>query len=342
MSTVSVNLMGGLGNQLFQLFTAMAVAFDNNTMFFFIDKNDIGCTVRYTFFDTFLSSLQPFIRAQLFPNMRVVTERSYRYSPINISSSNSSSSSLEDNHILLYGYFQSAKYFDKYKEKLFQMIQLEEKKNDVKKAFMNCKICVKNDLKIEIDTDIEQLYSDSIKETDIVEECVCDCFSAFDKEMSKTISIHFRLGDYKKAQYGYPILNINYYINSLKHILSNIKSESVTINRVLYFCEEEDIEYVSISIGILQKQFKDIHFVRCSDELADWQQMLLMSMCAHNIIANSTFSWWGAYMNQREGRMVCYPNVWFGPNKENDVRDLLDVSGFVEIENKLKKGKKEK
>jgi hypothetical protein len=308
----------------------MAVAFDNKLSFFVIDKKQlgdgIGCTTRYTFFDTFLSSLQPFIRAQLFPNMRVVTERSFRYSPINISSS------LEDNHILLYGYFQSAKYFDKYKDKLFQMIQLEEKKNDVKKAFMNCQICVKNDLKIEIDTDIEQLYSDSIKDTDIVEGCVCDCSSAFDKEMSKTISIHFRLGDYKKVQHCHPILNLNYYINSIKHILSNREPDS--INRVLYFCEEEDIEYVSISISILQKQFKDIHFVRCLDELADWQQMLLMSMCAHNIIANSTFSWWGAYMNQREDRIVCYPNVWFGPNIENDVRDLLDVSGFVEIENK--------
>jgi len=315
MSSVSVNLMGGLGNQLFQIFTAMAVAFDNNTTFFFIDKKQLeGCTARYTFFDTFLSALQPYIREQLFSNMRVITEKSFRYSPINIASlHSSSSSSSSSNHILLYGYFQSAKYFDKYKEKLFQMIQLKEKKQEAKRAFINCQTCNAEETNDEINK--------------------CNCSSVFDTDMSKTISMHHRLGDYKNIQHVYPILHPRYYLNALTHILSSV--EPGTINRVLYFCEEEDAKYVQIIINILKKELKDagfeLEYVRCPDTLADWEQMLLMSMCAHNVIANSSFSWWGAYMNQTEGRIVCYPYVWFGPNIENDVRDLVSVPGFVEI-----------
>jgi hypothetical protein len=41
--------------------------------------------------------------------------------------------------------------------------------------------------------------------------------------------------------------------------------------------------------------------------------MLIMSHCKHNIIANSTFSWWGAYFNQHKENKVYYPSLWFGP-----------------------------
>ena len=84
---------------------------------------------------------------------------------------------------------------------------------------------------------------------------------------------------------------------------------------------------VNISIAVLQRKFPNITFVKASDELYDWEQMLLMSCCDHHIIANSSFSWWGAYFNPSKEKIVCYPSVWFGPKLAYmDVKDLFPDS----------------
>jgi hypothetical protein len=128
-----------------------------------------------------------------------------------------------------------------------------------------------------------------------------------------TVSIHFRLGDYKDLQHYHPIQTYEYYLAAL---------QKVGNKRVLYFCEKEDNEIVMLTIKRLQNELPN-EFVKVADDIEDWEQMVLMSLCNDNIIANSTFSWWGAYLNSHIDKRVIYPSVWFGKAVNHDTRDLF-------------------
>jgi hypothetical protein len=136
---------------------------------------------------------------------------------------------------------------------------------------------------------------------------------------NKTISLHFRLGDYKEKQDFHPIMSVEYYESAITTIMKTINDHNITI---LYFCEENDLQDVNEKINILKQKFTTIEFKRITN-LKDWEQMILMSCCDHNIIANSTFSWWGAYLNDNRNKIVCYPNKWFGLKAGN--RNMNDL-----------------
>jgi hypothetical protein len=146
--------------------------------------------------------------------------------------------------------------------------------------------------------------------------------SGFTQDMlNDTISLHFRLGDYKKIQHFYPIMTYEYY----KKSLTFFKTREKLKNNVLYFCEEEDIEHVNEIITKLKSDFPTVNFIRASNDLSDWEQMILMSCCRDNVIANSTFSWWAAYLNMNPYKIVCYPTTWFGEAAGHDTMDLCPM-----------------
>jgi hypothetical protein len=143
-----------------------------------------------------------------------------------------------------------------------------------------------------------------------------------------SISLHFRRGDYKGLEDCHPIMEMDYYANALNYILAmgegtmgegtigeGTIGEGTLADKhtVYYFCEEEDLESVEKDINTLKNEFSNkVVFERHLEE-TDWEEMLAMSCCKHNIIANSSFSWWGAYLNPNSDKIVCYPAVWFGP-----------------------------
>jgi hypothetical protein len=142
-------------------------------------------------------------------------------------------------------------------------------------------------------------------------------------DFEHTISMHFRLGDYKALPTHHPILPLSYYIKALRYIIT---TSSKTSWQVLYFYELEDAEQVEENISTLKSQFPSISFIPVSSTLSDWEQIILLSLCKHNIIANSTFSWWGAYLNT-QNPIVCYPTTWFGPAQgKKNLSDLFPES----------------
>ena len=142
---------------------------------------------------------------------------------------------------------------------------------------------------------------------------ICDKLGLYELRntihINNTISLHFRMGDYKNMPNHHPLISDNYYINSLRHIVDVTKQKKWT---VLYTCEETDDEIVLFRIHTIKNMFKELNFIKIDNKLKDYEQMLLMSACNHNIIANSSFSWWSAYINDNPDKIVCYPSVWFG------------------------------
>lgn len=139
-----------------------------------------------------------------------------------------------------------------------------------------------------------------------------------------TVAMHFRIGDYAHIQESHPIMGLEYYQRALKHILEHNPGSQI---KVLIFNEARDNAVIVDHMHELKSYpvfAERCRFHKVPDIVEDWKQMLLMSVCDHNIIANSTFSWWGAYLNQNPDKIVCYPSKWFGPAlQKHDTRDLF-------------------
>ena len=159
-------------------------------------------------------------------------------------------------------------------------------------------------------------------------------------ENKNVISMHFRIGDYKFLQNCHPILGVEYYINSIKFILNSLRTDN-TKWTILYFCEDTDIIEVETKINKIKTKCMvsesgsplELEFERANSDseseskIEDWQELLLMSCCQHNIIANSSFSWWAAYFNTNPHKIVCYPEKWFGPQlSQHNTKDLFPPS----------------
>ena len=119
------------------------------------------------------------------------------------------------------------------------------------------------------------------------------------------VAMHIRRGDYVNKQDRHPVQLIDYYKKAIKYFDSS-KS---------FYILSDDIEWCKTHF--IGNQFKFIE-----NEL-DYIDLWIMSLCEHNIIANSSFSWWGAWLNNNPDKKVIAPANWYGPNKKLDDKDLI-------------------
>lgn len=132
-------------------------------------------------------------------------------------------------------------------------------------------------------------------------------------------SMHFRIGDYRASPI-HPVLPESYYVRAIDHLPTTVKG-------VHWCCEKEDEEEVTKMIESISKKIKNpqIKFTQINPDLDEVSLMFYMSTCEHNIIANSTFSWWSAMLNPNKlnTQIVLYPgDVWVDDGVE-DKSDLF-------------------
>ncbi|MCD6019422.1 MAG: hypothetical protein K0S53_2543 [Bacteroidetes bacterium] len=133
----------------------------------------------------------------------------------------------------------------------------------------------------------------------------------------ESVSMHIRRGDYvssKSSMEHHGNLGLDYYMNALKLIKE--KHSGIEV-----FVFSDDLEWCRNNL----KLNDTIHFVDANQKHSFHLDMYLMSYCKHNIIANSSFSWWGAWLNQNKSKTVIAPANWFA-DKTLNTKDLIPPS----------------
>lgn len=285
--SVYVNIMGGLGNQMFQFAMGYAMARSKNTVLqldvrSFAESADEDAPKRtfgLTYFDIpavvadskildakFQRSYSRLSRYLGIGRMHKIDEEDFSYNP---------AYRTQCLPVYINGYFQSEKYFLDYAEELRN-------------------IFLKNTIVKESD-----YWYNEIKSSEI------------------PVSIHLRRGDYiqnPKTLKIHGICEVNYYEKAVKRILENYPAAR-------FFVFSDDIPAAEKELGHLSN---NLIFVEHKKSQIEPYDMLLMGNCKHNIIANSSYSWWGAWLNENPDKMVIAPQRWFADEAmQAQTRDLI-------------------
>ena len=129
-----------------------------------------------------------------------------------------------------------------------------------------------------------------------------------------SVALHVRRGDYVKLGHS---CSANYYNCAISHIDSKVKNP-------FYYVFSDDLDWCKKNLSFKCKAI----YIDYKYNLEDYHELMLMKYCKHNIISNSSFSWWGAWLNENPNKIVIYPNKI----KKTLNKDLC-VEGWVELKN---------
>jgi hypothetical protein len=245
---VTSNLIGGLGNYLFQIAAAYSMGLDNGVDVIFDTKSSV--TV-HKHLDTYKTNI---LRNLVYDTPLIKTQYNepfFHYQKIPYKE-----------NIKINGYYQSEKYFKHNRNNILDLFSI----NTPSKRY------------------IEEKYGNILK--------------------NKTCSIHVRRGDYLGLPNHHPSCTLSYYNEAISQIDTD---KFFVFSDDINWCKENFIGDKFIFIG-------------GNDDYID---LWLMSLCDNNIIANSSFSWWGAWLNQNPTKKVIVPNKWFGPAVKHNTKDLI-------------------
>jgi len=125
------------------------------------------------------------------------------------------------------------------------------------------------------------------------------------KEMNSenSVSLHLRKGDYRKYKHLFEVCGSSYYESAISYILKKMDNPK-------FYVFSDDIDQVKANSDLEQILDKtDITYIDWNKDNV-FRDMQLMKTCKHNIIANSTFSWWAAWLNRNRGKVVISPEQW--------------------------------
>ncbi len=273
---VSIILMGGLGNQLFQIAAALNYAkrFGHKCIFPCDLEHSRNCTERNHYWNTInTTNLLTIENIDYRENYRIFrpVKEFYHYDFPYITG-----------NVLLDGYFQTDLYVNLVRDDMINIL-LSNKEANLK---------------------TEKIY-----------ENICNKFKT-----ENLISLHIRRGDYLKYSDVHTNLDIEYYVNAVN------KLSSIYLLPIIVF--SDDYEWCKNN---LPKYFKnDLYFMN-EYNLTDFEELVLMSKMRNNIIANSSFSWWAAYINNNKDKRVVAPSNWFANKQQFPTWECLYCKDWIVI-----------
>jgi hypothetical protein len=257
---VSAILMGGLGNYMFQLAATYAYGMEHNKEVVFNALESSGPHKHLSAYSD-----------NVFKGIDLHHTRQGNYTQLNEVHFNYNELPKIDNNVLLYGYFQSEKYFSNIKDEIREMFTNYQVKMDNKLNYI-----FKNDV---------------------------------------TCSVHVRRGDYLKHPNHHPTQNMSYYIEAMDKMSKN--TTFIVFSDDIDWCKENFASYNRNYIFMENNK--------------DYEDLYYMSKCNNNIICNSTFSWWGAWLNNSANKIVVAPKKWFGSALSTHNTDDLYCENWVKI-----------
>jgi hypothetical protein len=121
----------------------------------------------------------------------------------------------------------------------------------------------------------------------------------------RKVGVHVRRGDYQLNPHIHPMCPLEYYRKAMDLFEGDAS----------FIITSDDIPWCKSHLQGSRCYFSDFQ-----DELDD---LLVLASCDHNILSNSSFSWWAAYLNPNRDKRILAPKVWFGPGGPRDTQDLI-------------------